>query len=153
MPENSNNFYNILGVNENASHDEIKKAYRSLSLKFHPDKNPSPEATEKYKLINEAYGILGDEQKRKQYEMEQKNPFMRMAGGMGGMAGHGGININEVDEIFKTFFGGTPFGMGGFNMNMDDMNYFNNILNTYMHMVFALCYMIGWQVIDIMCCI
>jgi len=129
MPENSNNFYNILGVNENASHDEIKKAYRSLSLKFHPDKNPSPEATEKYKLINEAYGILGDEQKRKQYEMEQKNPFMRMAGGMGGMAGHGGININEVDEIFKTFFGGTPFGMGGFNMNMDDMNDFNNIGN------------------------
>lgn len=128
MPENSNNFYNILGVSENASHDEIKKAYRSLSLKFHPDKNPSPEATEKYKIINEAYGVLGDEQKRKQYEMERSNPFMRMSRGMDGGMG-GGININEVDEIFKTFFGGTPFGMGGFNVNMDDMNDFNNIGN------------------------
>ena len=46
------NYYQILGVDENASHDEIKKAYRGLSLKFHPDKNPSPEATEKYKKIN-----------------------------------------------------------------------------------------------------
>ena len=65
----SKNLYKILGVSENASHDEIKKAYRNLSLKYHPDKNPSSEATEKYKTINEAYGILGDEEKRKQYEM------------------------------------------------------------------------------------
>ena len=129
MPENSENLYKILGVSENASADEIKKAYRKLSLQYHPDKNPSPEATEKYKTINEAYGTLGDEQKRKQYEMERKNPFMRMAGmgGMGGMGSHGGININEVDEIFKTFFGGMPFGMGGFSMNMDDMDDMSNI--------------------------
>jgi DnaJ-class molecular chaperone len=95
----TDNYYQILGVNENASHDEIKKAYRNLSLKFHPDKNPSPEATEKYKKINEAYDILGDEQNRKKYEMERQNPFMRMGsrGGMGGV----GININEVDELFK----------------------------------------------------
>ena len=126
MPDSSENLYNILGVSENASHDEIKKAYRRLSLKYHPDKNPSPEATEKYKLINEAYGTLGDEEKRKQYEMERKNPFMRM-GGMGGMRGHGGININEVDEIFKTFFGGMPFGMGGFSM--DDMDEINSMSN------------------------
>jgi DnaJ-class molecular chaperone len=127
MPENSENLYKILGVSENASADEIKKAYRKLSLQYHPDKNPSPEATEKYKTINEAYGTLGDEQKRKQYEMERKNPFMRMAG----MGGHGGININEVDEIFKTFFGGMPFGMGGFSMNMDDMDDMNNISNMH----------------------
>jgi len=121
MPEISENLYKILGVNENASQDEIKKAYRKLSLQYHPDKNPLPEATEKYKIINEAYGILGDEQKRKQYEMERKNPFMRMAN-MEGMGAHGGININEMDEIFKTFFGGMPFGMGGFSMNMDDID-------------------------------
>jgi DnaJ-class molecular chaperone len=127
MPENSENLYKILGVSENASADEIKKAYRKLSLQYHPDKNPSPEATEKYKTINEAYGTLGDEQKRKQYEMERKNPFMRMAG----MGGHGGININEVDEIFKTFFGGMPFGMGGFSMNMDDMDDMSNISNMH----------------------
>lgn len=97
----SDNFYQILGVNENASIDEIKKAYRRLSLQFHPDKNPSPEATEKYKKINEAYDILGDEQNKKKYDMERQNPFMRMGG-----------NVNDVDEIFKTFFGGgMPFGM------------------------------------------
>ena len=57
---------------------KLKKAYRNLSLKFHPDKNRSLEATEKYKKINEAYDILGDEQNRKKYEMERQNPFMRM---------------------------------------------------------------------------
>jgi len=127
MPENSENLYKILGVSENASQHEIKKAYRKLSLQYHPDKNPSPEATEKYKIINEAYGTLGDEQKRSQYEMERKNPFMKMAG----MGGHGGININEMDEIFKTFFGGMPFGMGGFSMNMDDMDNINSMANMH----------------------
>jgi DnaJ family protein B protein 4 len=108
--------YKVLGINENASHDEIKKAYRSLSLKFHPDRNPSPDATEKFKQINEAYETLGDEQKRKQYEMERKNPFMRMSNmghGMHGMHGmHGGPNMGEMDDILKAFFGGIPF-MGG----------------------------------------
>jgi DnaJ family protein B protein 4 len=127
----TDNYYQILGVNENASHDEIKKAYRNLSLKFHPDKNPSPEATEKYKKINEAYDILGDEQNRKKYEMERQNPFMRMGsrGGMGGV----GININEVDELFKNLFGGIngmPFGMGMEDFsdvpNMNNMSNMNN---------------------------
>jgi DnaJ family protein B protein 4 len=111
--------YSVLGVNENATRDEIKKAYRGLSLKYHPDRNPSPDATEKFKTINEAYEILGDEQKRKQYEMERTNPFMRMGGGM-----HGGPNINEMDELIKTFFGGMPFmgGMGGGMGGMDDFS-------------------------------
>jgi len=116
--------YKILGINENASHDEIKKAYRGLSLKFHPDRNPAPDATEKFKQINEAYGILGDEQKRKQYEMERQNPFMRM-GNMGhGMHGmHAAPNMGEMDEILKAFFGGMPFmgGMGGMG-GMDELN-------------------------------
>jgi DnaJ family protein B protein 4 len=115
--------YKVLGLSENASHDEIKKAYRSLSLKFHPDRNPSPDATERFKLINEAYEILGDEQKRRQYEMERKNPFMRMNNMGHGM--HGPPNMGEMDELLKAFFGGVPF-MGGFNMNnmnnMDDLN-------------------------------
>ena len=116
----SETFYNILGVDEHATHDEIKKAYRKLSLKYHPDKNPLPEATEKYKKINEAYSVLGDEQKRKQYEMEMQNPFIRM-NNMGG--GHG-PNMNDVDEIFKAFFGGMPFGMGpmgGMDININGM--------------------------------
>jgi DnaJ homolog subfamily B member 4 len=110
------NLYTILGVNENATRDEIKKAYRGLSLKYHPDRNPSPDATEKFKLINEAYETLGDDDKRKQYEMEQKNPFMR-----NGMHG-GGPNMSDMDDILKAFFGGMPFMGGGFNMNMNEMN-------------------------------
>jgi DnaJ-class molecular chaperone len=116
--------YKILGINENASHDEIKKAYRGLSLKFHPDRNPAPDATEKFKQINEAYGILGDEQKRKQYEMERQNPFMRMGNMNHGMPGmHAMPNMGEMDDILKAFFGGMPFmgGMGGMG-GMDDSN-------------------------------
>jgi len=111
--------YKILGVNENASHDEIKKAYRGLSLKYHPDRNPAPEATEKFKQINQAYEVLGDEQKRKQYEMERQNPFM--GHGMHGM--HTAPNMGEMDHILKAFFGGMPFmgGMGGMG-GMDELN-------------------------------
>lgn len=125
MSEKPEDFYKILGIGENASHDEIKKAYRGLSLKFHPDRNPAPEATERFKQINEAYEVLGDEQKRKQYEMERKNPFMRMGNMGNGM--HSGPNMGDMDDILKAFFGGMPFmngmgGMGGFNMNdMDDL--------------------------------
>ena len=120
--------YKILGINENASHDEIKKAYRGLSLKYHPDRNPAPEATEKFKQINQAYEVLGDEQKRKQYEMERQNPFM--GHGMHGM--HTAPNMGEMDHILKAFFGGMPFmsgmgGMGGFNMNPNNMDELNGM--------------------------
>ena len=66
----SENFYNILGVSENASKDEIKKAYRSLQMKYHPDKNQGN--TESHKMtqtINEAYETLGDKQKKEEYDM------------------------------------------------------------------------------------
>jgi DnaJ-class molecular chaperone len=63
-------YYGILGVPENASDTEIKKAYRKLAMQYHPDRNPGKEnwANEKFKEINEAYGVLGDPQKRKQYD-------------------------------------------------------------------------------------
>ncbi len=61
-------YYAILGVPKTASQDQIKKAYRELALKLHPDRNKDPAAVEKFKLINEAYAVLGDEQKRKQYD-------------------------------------------------------------------------------------
>lgn len=62
--------YSILGVNKTASQDEIKKSYRNMAFKYHPDRNAgNKEAEEKFKKINEAYSVLGDESKRRQYDM------------------------------------------------------------------------------------
>jgi len=104
------NYYNILGVEEGATKDQIKKAYRSLSFKYHPDKNQgSPEATSKFQKINEAYETLGDDSKKEQYDISRKNPFMRMNSFTGG--GNGSMDI-PVDDIFSMFFGGG--GIPGF---------------------------------------
>jgi DnaJ family protein B protein 4 len=120
-----NDLYKVLGISEKASHDEIKKAYRSLSLKYHPDRNPSPDATEKFKLINEAYETLGDEQKRRQYDAESCNPFLRM-NNMHHMHHMHDPNMSEMDDLFKVFFGGMPF-MGGLNeMNGAQFHVFHN---------------------------
>src|SRR5947209_16043675 len=62
-------FYQILEINENATQEEIKNAYRKLATKWHPDRNKSPEATKKMQEINKAYEILGDEEKRKKYDL------------------------------------------------------------------------------------
>ena len=67
-------YYNVLGVSENADIKDIKKSYRELSLKWHPDKNKDPEAITKIQSINEAYSTLGDEEKRRQYDEERRNP-------------------------------------------------------------------------------
>jgi len=108
-------FYKILGVAENASQEEIKKAYRSLSLKLHPDKNPgNPDASSKFQKVSEAYETLGDAEKRNQYDMMGKNPFMRMSGGMpGGPGMHMGAHFENIDELFQNIFGGGMGGMGG----------------------------------------
>ena len=64
-------YYSILGVNKNANQDEIKKAYRKLSMKFHPDKNNGDDT--KFKEINEAYSTIGDDSKRREYDMMRIN--------------------------------------------------------------------------------
>jgi len=104
-------FYNILGVPETASKDEIKKAYRGLSLKLHPDRNPNNlEAVSKFQKINEAYETLGDDQKRQEYDMMNKNPFLRMAS-------HGTQNMDspfqDMDDIFSALFGNVLGSMPG----------------------------------------
>lgn len=108
----SENFYNILGVNENATKDEIKKAYRSLQMKYHPDKNNgNEEAAIMSRKINEAYEILGDDQKKQEYDNSRNNPFMRMNS-------NSGVEPH-MDDILNMFFGGAgnpfggPFGMPG----------------------------------------
>jgi len=99
-------FYDILGVNEKASKDEIKKKFRTLSMKWHPDKNPSSEALEKFQKINEAYETLGNDEKREEYDMMNKNPFFKMTNGH-----HGGMESN-IDELFSNLFGNMPFFQG-----------------------------------------
>ena len=99
----SDSFYNILGIPETASKDEIKKAYRTLSLKLHPDRNPNNlEAVSKFQKINEAYETLGDDQKRQEYDMMNKNPFFRMAS-----QGGGGMDnpFQDMDDVFSALFG------------------------------------------------
>src|SRR5437588_10344349 len=61
-------YYDVLGVEKGAGKDEIKSAYRKLALQYHPDRNKSPEATERFKEISEAYAILSDDEKRNQYD-------------------------------------------------------------------------------------
>ena len=108
----SESFYNILGVSETASKDDIKKAYRSLSLKLHPDRNPNNlEAVGKFQKINEAYETLGDEEKKAEYDMMNKNPFLRMATQGGGQ--NMGMPFQDMDDIFSALFGGALGSMPG----------------------------------------
>ena len=70
------NYYNILNVSNNADEDQIKQAYRTLAMKYHPDKNPdSKTAEEKFKRISEAYSVLSDPQKRRDYDLSMSSPF------------------------------------------------------------------------------
>ena len=103
-------YYAILGVDKNASADDIKKAYRTLVKKYHPDLHPGDkEAAEKFKEINEANEVLSDEKKRKQYDFEREHPGM---GGMGGGFSGGGFSgfSGGFEDIFGDIFGG--FGGG-----------------------------------------
>lgn len=85
------NYYDILGVNKNATQDEIKKAFRKLSMKYHPDKNGGDDT--KFKEINEAYSTLSDENKRREYDNPFGGGFNGFGGGFGGFQ-NGGFNFN-----------------------------------------------------------
>jgi len=112
-------YYETLGVTRNATPDEIKKAYRKLALKWHPDKNQGKkEAAEKFKSISEAYEVLSDENKRKiydQYGEEGLKAGGGPSGGPGGFPGGATFHFTPTDpeEIFRTFFGGSG-GFGNF---------------------------------------
>ena len=106
----SDNFYKVLGVDEKASKEEIKKSYRTLQMKFHPDKNNnSPDAINMTQKLNEAYETLGDDEKREEYDMTRNNPFLK-----------GGSNADvQMDDIINMMFGG--MGMPGFPGHIDRM--------------------------------
>lgn len=103
-------YYEVLGVDKNATEDQIKKAYRTIAIKYHPDRNPgNKEAEEKFKEAAEAYDVLHDPQKRQQYDQFGFN------GPQGGFGGAGGFSMN-MDDIFSMFgdiFGGRGGGFGG----------------------------------------
>ncbi|TJZ78731.1 molecular chaperone DnaJ [Chitiniphilus eburneus] len=111
-------FYDILGVNRDASDEDIKKSYRKLAMKYHPDRNPdSKEAEEKFKEAKEAYEILSDAQKRAAYDQYGHAGVDPQAGMGGGGFGGGGF-ADAFSDIFGDIFGGGGRGGGGQRSNV-----------------------------------
>ncbi len=129
-------YYDILGLKKGASESEIKSAYRKMALQYHPDRNKSADAEEKFKEVNEAYQVLSDEKKRQAYDQFGHAAFDPRSGGFGGFSNAGqagpftytyystggggnpfgnfGFDVNDPFEIFEQFFGGaSPFGRRG----------------------------------------
>ena len=110
MATTKRDYYEVLGVSKSASPDEIRKAYRSLAKKYHPDICKEPDAEEKFKEVQEAYDVLSDEQKRKTYDQFGHAAFdgTGNTNGAGGFGGFGGAGFSDVDlgDIFSSFFGG-----------------------------------------------
>src|SRR5690606_24438024 len=106
-------YYDVLGVNRNANADELKKAYRTLAKKYHPDQNPGDkDAEQRFKELNEAYDALKDEQSGAAYDQCGHAAF---AGGMGGFGrgGQGGSGGASMSDIFDDLFGEFMGGRGG----------------------------------------
>jgi molecular chaperone DnaJ len=109
---NKRDYYEVLGVSKGAEPTEIKKAYRKLALKYHPDKNPDdPSAEDKFKEAAEAYEILGDPEKRSKYDQYGHQAFD--GGGFGGQGGGGGMNMDDIFSQFGDIFGDAFGGFGG----------------------------------------
>ena len=124
---NNTEYYDRLGVSKDASQDEIKRAYRKLSKKYHPDINKEPGAEEKYKEILEAYETLSDAQKRAAYDQygpDGANGF----GGQGGFGGFdGGAGFGGFEDIFSSFFGGSATRNPNAPRQGDDLQYRVNL--------------------------
>ncbi|KAF2884372.1 hypothetical protein ILUMI_21821 [Ignelater luminosus] len=130
-------YYKILGISKNATDDDIKKAYRKLALKYHPDKNKTPGAEEKFKEVAEAYEVLSDKKKRDIYDMHGEEGLKGgIPGGAGGAGGPGTFHYTfhgDPKATFAQFFGSASpfqafFDMGGsnrmgmFGFHDDDMD-------------------------------
>ena len=124
---NNTEYYDRLGVSKDASQDEIKRAYRKMSKKYHPDINKEPGAEEKYKEVQEAYETLSDDQKRAAYDQygpDGANDF----GGQGGFGGFdGGAGFGGFEDIFSSFFGGGATRNPNAPRQGDDLQYRVNL--------------------------
>jgi len=114
-------YYNILGVERNATEEEIKKGYRKMALKYHPDKNKDPGAEEKFKEVSEAYEVLSNKEKRAVFDRFGSEGLRPGGGGSSGSPSHHSFSFTNTPtdpfDLFRTFFGGRdpfrdPFGGG-----------------------------------------
>ncbi len=108
-------FYEVLGVSRDASERDIKKAYKRLAMKFHPDRNQGDEsAADKFKEVKEAYEVLTDSQKKAAYDQYGHAAFEQGGGGFGGGFGGGGADFGDIfGDVFGDIFGGGRRGGGG----------------------------------------
>ena len=140
MAETKRDYYEVLGVSKDADEAAIKKAYRALAKKYHPDMNPGDkEAEKKFKEASEAYAVLSDAEKRRQYDQYGHAAF---EGGAGGAGGFGGFDFSGADfsdifgDIFGDLFGGSRGGRAG-NGPMKGANIRKSIRITFEEAVFG----------------
>ena len=120
MSSTKRDYYDVLGISRDADAAAIKRAYRKLAKKYHPDSNPGDKTAEQmFKDVNEAYDVLSDPKKKKLYDQFGHAAFENGgaggAGGFGGFEGFGGFGGGGVEDIFDMFFGGQGRGSRGSN--------------------------------------
>ena len=116
---NSRDYYDVLGVSKNASDAEIKSAFRKLAKQYHPDICKEENAEAKFKEVQEAYSVLSDENKRKQYDQFGHDAFNQAAGGYSGFNAQG----FDFSDIFDNIFGNS-FGFGSSSSSQSSSNSF-----------------------------
>lgn len=141
MAEQKRDYYEVLGVDKNADDAALKKAYRALAKKYHPDMNPGDkEAEKKFKEASEAYAVLSDPEKRRQYDQFGHAAF---DGGAGGAGGFGGFDFNGADfgdifgDIFGDLFGGRRGSTGARSGPMKGANLRTSVRITFEEAVFG----------------
>ncbi len=139
MAEQKRDYYEVLGVDKNADEAAIKKAYRVLAKKYHPDMNPGDkEAEKKFKEASEAYAVLSDPEKKRQYDQFGHAAFE------GGSGGFGGFDFNSADfsdifgDIFGDFFGGGRRGGRASSGPMKGANIRTSVRITFEEAVFGI---------------